>query len=181
MNIFYLDNDPETCARLHNNKHVVKMIIEYAQLMSTAHRVLDGTQTVETTDKGRKIKRWKHPNEYFDAGLMKATHTGHPSAIWVRQSKENYIWLNKMWQYLLLEYTYRYGKVHSCEKYKQCLYPWPENIPIDVGFTEPTPAMPDIYKVSGDSLQSYINYYNGAKRHIASWKKREIPDWYVNC
>jgi hypothetical protein len=59
-----------------------------------------------------------------------------------------------------------------------CLYPWPEKIPTNVGFTEPTPAMPDIYKVSGDSLQSYINYYRGAKNHIAQWKNRESPSWF---
>jgi hypothetical protein len=179
MNIFYLHNDPKECAKLHNDKHVVKMIIEYAQLMSTAHRVLDGYEFIDTTANGRKIKRWRHPLEGFDAGLMKATHINHPSAIWTRHSKENYVWLNSMWQYLLAEYTYRYGKVHSCERYASCLQRAPDNIPIDRGFTQPTPAMPDIYKVSGDSLQSYINYYNGAKKHIASWKKREIPSWHI--
>jgi hypothetical protein len=181
MNVFYLHNDPKTCAELHNDKHVVKMIIEYAQLMSTAHRVLDGKEYIEITANNRKMKRWRHPNAEVDSILMKATHINHPSAIWVRKSKDNYVWLNRMWNYLLLEYTHRYGKVHSCERYKMCLYPWPEKIPMDVGFTEPTPAMPEMYKVYDNSLQSYINYYNGAKRHLASWKKREIPSWYVTC
>ena len=56
MNIFYLDPDPKVCAEMHNNKHTVKMIIEYAQLMSTAHRVLDGTEYYDKTANGRKIK-----------------------------------------------------------------------------------------------------------------------------
>ena len=43
MNIFYLHNDPKICAEMHNDKHCIKMILEYAQLLSTAHRVLDGT------------------------------------------------------------------------------------------------------------------------------------------
>jgi hypothetical protein len=178
MNIFYLHNDPRTCSQLHNDKHVVKMIIEYAQLMSTAHRVLDGKEYIDVTANGRKIKRWKMDNETYEAGLMKASHINHPSGIWLRKSKQNYTWLNRMWNYLMEEYTHRYGKHHSCEKYRSVLYPWPKNIP-EGYFTEPTPAMPDIYKVPGNSLQSYINYYNGAKKHIAFWKKREIPIWHV--
>lgn len=178
MNIFYLHNDPRTCAQMHNDKHVVKMIIEYAQLMSTAHRVLDGVQYTGITLNGRKIKRWKMSDEKYEAGLMKASHINHPSGIWLRQSKQNYIWLNTMWNYLLQEYTHRYGKVHSCEKYKSVLDHWPVNIP-EGYFTEPTPAMPDIYKIPGDSIQSYKNYYIFAKNHLASWKKREIPEWYL--
>ena len=42
MNIFYLHNDPKVCAELHVDKHVVKMIVEYAQLLSTAKRMTDG-------------------------------------------------------------------------------------------------------------------------------------------
>ena len=42
MNIFYLHKKPEISAQLHCDKHVVKMIIEYAQMLSTAHRMLDG-------------------------------------------------------------------------------------------------------------------------------------------
>jgi len=43
MNVFYLDRNPITAAQMHCDKHVVKMILEYAQLLSTAHRLLDGT------------------------------------------------------------------------------------------------------------------------------------------
>lgn len=180
MNIFYLDPDPRTCAQMHNDKHVVKMIIEYAQLMSTAHRFLDGEEYYALTANGRKIKRWRMKDERYENGLMKASHINHPSGIWLRKSKQNYIWLNTMWQYLMKEYTHRYGKHHSCEKYMPLLYPWPLNIPNGY-FTEPTPAMPDIYKVKGNSIQSYMNYYIGAKNHLASWKKREVPSWYVTC
>ena len=54
MNIFYLHNNPQICAEMHNNSHCVKMILETAQLLSTAHRVLDGQETTVITDKGRK-------------------------------------------------------------------------------------------------------------------------------
>ena len=177
MNIFYLDPDPSTCAKMHLDKHVVKMIIEYAQLMSTAHRVLDGEQYTDKTANNRNIQRWRMKDELSEHTLYKASHVNHPSAIWVRQSKENYRWLYRMWFYLLQEYTYRYGKKHACEKLMSALYLDPMNIPKGI-FTEPTLAMPDTYKVPNDAIKSYQNYYIHDKSRFAKWKNRETPEWF---
>lgn len=177
MNIFYIDESTTTCARYHNDKHVVKMILEYAQLLSTAHRVLDGKQYIDDST-GRRMKRWRLEDPSMESILYKATHINHPSAIWARESKENYDWLHTLWHDLMSEYTYRYGKIHACDKLKSALARTPKNISRQVGFTQPTPAMPDEYKVIGDSLQSYRNYYIGAKQKMAKWKKRSIPEWF---
>jgi hypothetical protein len=177
MNIFYLHPDPRICAEFHNDKHVVKMIIEYAQLMSTAHRVLDGEEYIDLTANGRKIKRWRLPDER-EQELMKASHMNHPSGVWTRASDLNYLWLYQLWRQLLVEYTHRYGKNHSCERLINALSVIPKNIKIGF-FTEPTPAMPDDVKVLGDSLASYRNYYTKNKTHLAKWKKRSVPDWYT--
>jgi len=179
MNIFYLDHNPKVCAEMHLDKHVVKMIIEYSQLMSTAHRVLDGEEYYDKTANGRKIKRWRMDDSKYESGLMLACHVNHPSAVWTRQSKENYMWLNRMWNYLLLEYTHRYGKRHACADRMDVLYAWPKNIP-DAPFTEPPPAMPDYCKVPGDSIVSYQKYYINEKVRFARWTKRESPIWYQN-
>lgn len=179
MNIFYLDTDPKTCAEMHCDKHVVKMIIEYAQLMSTAHRVLDGEEYYDKTANGSKIRRWRMDNDYMENGLMKASHVNHPSNVWVRQSRQNYMWLNRMWNYLLLEYTHRYGKRHACADRMDVLYAWPENIP-DVPFTPPTPAMPDECKIVDDSLASYQKYYIDKKITFAKWTNRNVPEWFVS-
>jgi hypothetical protein len=178
MNIFYLHNDPVECAKQHNNKHVVKMILEYAQLLSTAQRVLDGHEVTELTATGRKIRRWKLESP-LDSKLYKSTHVNHPSAIWVRQSYENYEWLWQLLEKVCYEYTYRYGKVHKVQRegLLEELYTPPTHIPTGVGFTEPTPAMPEQFIVPS-SISSYKNYYIGAKQHLANWKKREIPNWY---
>ena len=180
MNIFYLHHDPKICAQLHVDKHVVKMILETAQLLSTAHRVLDGKEYFDISS-GRRIKRWKLSNSHAgDQLLYKATHINHPSAIWARESKANYQWLASLLVELCKEYTYRYGKVHKCESdgLVKWLAGWaPENIP-NKPFTQPTPAMPDQYKVKGDSVQSYRNYYMGDKTRMASWKNRQVPDWW---
>jgi len=177
LNIFYLDPDPSTCAKMHLDKHVVKMIIEYAQLMSTAHRVLDGEPYTDKTANNRSIQRWRMKDELFEYTLYKASHFNHPSAIWVRKSNENYRWLYRMWQCLLQEYAYRYNRNHACEKLMHVLWLDPVNIPIGE-FTEPTPAMPDTYKVTNDSIRSYQNYYIHDKSRFAKWKNRETPEWF---
>lgn len=179
MNIFYLDRDPKTCAEMHCDRHVLKMIIEYAQLMSTAHRVLDGEEYYALSVNGRKIKRWRMSDSKYENGLMKASHVHHPSNVWVRQSRLNYMWLNQMWNYLLLEYTHRYGKRHACADRMEFLYAWPENIP-DVPFTPPTPAMPDECKIANNSLASYHKYYIEKKVRFARWTNREAPLWFQN-
>ena len=183
MNIFYLHNDPKTCAEMHNDKHCIKMILEYAQLLSTAHRVLDGVELEGISASGRKRKFWTL-GDSRDYTLYKATHVNHPSAIWCRQSYANYVWLSKLLTELCREYTYRYGKVHKVELSgleEELMYP-PTNIPHHVAFTEPTPAMPDDVKVAGDSIKSYRNYYINNKTHLASWRgkvnSRNIPNWF---
>jgi hypothetical protein len=178
MNIFYLDHDVVTCAKMHNDKHCVKMILEYAQLLSTAHRVLDGINSVILSDSNRKKQVWTLPDNR-DGILYSATHINHPSAIWVRKSDKNYDWLYVMWRELMDEYTYRYNKVHACEKLIIPLRRVPYKIPKGE-FTEPTPAMPDKYKVAGNSIKSYMNYYLGDKQRMFSWKNREQPSWIAN-
>lgn len=162
---------------MHNNKHTIKMIIEYCQLMSTAHRVLDGTEYTELTVNGRRIKRWRLDDDR-EQSLMKASHINHPSAIWCRTNIENYNWLYDMWSELLDEYTYRYGKIHACARLKDALYAAPRRIPSGEFFA-PTPAMPDDVKVPGSSLASYHNYYKQNKTHLAQWKNRPVPTWYT--
>ena len=62
MNIFFLHRDPEQAAKEHVDKHVVKMIVEYAQLLSTAHRMIDGSEYTDYSKNGRKVKRYKLEN-----------------------------------------------------------------------------------------------------------------------
>lgn len=176
MNIFYLHNDPKICAQQHVDKHCVKMILEYAQLLSTAHRILDGTEHATTSASGRKKKVWQLPDSR-DSVLYSATHANHPSAIWVRQSESHYRWLFTLWIELMREYTYRYGKIHASARLIGELNKPPKNIKFGNGFAEPTPAMPEHYRVPGDSIQSYHNYYLGDKQRMFSWKKRETPSW----
>lgn len=150
------------------------MILEYAQLLSTAHRVLDGIEGIRLSESGRRLKTWVLPDDREDF-LYKATHVNHPSAIWARESKENYIWLSWLFEKLLEEYTYRYGKHHKSGELNDYLAYPPDNIPIKP-FTQPTQAMPDKYK-QDNAIFAYRNYYIGEKSDLFSWKNRPIPDW----
>ena len=176
MNIFALDQDPKQAAEWMVDKHVVKMILESAQLLSTAHRLLDGTEYVGKSKTGRNVKRWMLPDIDMDLNLYDATHVNHPSAVWCRATVHNYGWLYQHFVALMDEYTYRYGKVHKCESMSQWLVYPPKNIKI-AELTPVTPAMPDEYKVPGDSVESYRNYYRIAKERMHKWTKREKPIW----
>ena len=176
MNVFYLDSNPVIAAQMHNDKHVVKMIIEYAQLMSTAHRVLDGELYYGLTKNGRKIKRWK-VGDNMEGVLYKASHINHPSAIWARSSNNNYNWLYCLFCALCDEYTHRYGKVHMTDtKLRDVLKTPPMNIPVSYK-TQPPQAMPDDVKVQGDSISAYKNYYINYKSGFNKYTKRKTPTW----
>ena len=143
MNIFYLHSCPVKAATLQYNKHVVKMILETAQLLCTAHHELNN-----------------HNVPY------KSTHRNHPSAIWARQDAANYTWLYRHMLGLGKEYTKRYGKTHlTIEKCKDVLKDPPPGLQWNE-FNEPPQCMPDEYKVPGDSVAAYRNYYEKGKAHL---------------
>jgi hypothetical protein len=182
MNIFYLDPNPERCAQQHLDKHVVKMILEYAQLLSTAHRMVDGEQYTALTNGGRKIQRWRLNDPDQEKLLFKASHVNHPSAIWARSGVKQYTWLYSLLAELCKEYTHRYGKHHKVEReglLLQLAMP-PKKIYHDVFWSDPTPAMPDECKIVGDALKSYHTYYIEKKRSFAKWTNRPMPDWFLD-
>jgi len=167
MNIFFLDTDTKMCANYHCDKHVVKMILEYCQLLSTAHRVLDGDDLPE----------WK------DKVLYKVTHKNHPSSVWVRQSARNYQYVSDLLYSLSQEYKRRYDKDHkSWTTLKIALCTPPINMPLDdimipLDLSEAPQCMPDEYK-NESTVQAYRNYYNGDKAYMAKWKNTIKPEWF---
>jgi hypothetical protein len=164
MNIFFLDFDTKKCAEYHCDKHVVKMVLETAQLLCGVHHTIEQV-----------------PNKYRTSTEQvpyKLSHKNHPCAIWTRESLSNYLYLCDLGLELCKEYTYRYGKRHkSQDVIEWCLINKPQIK--DIGFTTPPKAMPDEYKVI-DVIESYRNYYVGAKKDFAKWKNRDIPEWFLN-
>ena len=156
MNIFYLHKDPREAAKLQYNKHVVKMILESAQMLCTAHHCYGN--------------KWQKENVPY-----KQAHLNHPSTIWARRSKATYMWLYKHMMGLGYEYWLRYGKQHlSISKCSMFLSKPPVHIQGEE-FVQPPQAMPDEYK-DKCSIQAYWNYYIGDKKQIANLKKERLYD-----
>jgi len=154
MNIFYLHSDPVKAARLQYNKHVVKMILESAQMLCTAHHCYGDRDQKENVP-------------------YKQAHLNHPSTIWARKSRSTYMWLYEHMLALGHEYTARYGKEHlSIIKCKEPLSLAPINMPT-YEFEQPPQCMPDEYK-DPCSIQAYWNYYIGEKHVVVNHNKEQL-------
>ena len=159
MNIFYFYDCPVLSAQAQPDKMLVKMPLETAQMLCTAHRELDG-------------------DEYADeVGLYKRAYWNHPCTVWARESSANYFWLYKHFLALGKEYTFRYGKTHnSVDKLARALFKQPDNIK-RIGMTPLAQAMPDKYK-NDDPIKAYRDYCINEK-HYAKWEKgRAMPNWW---
>ena len=152
MNIFALSRDPEIAAQMMCDKHVVKMILETAQLLCAA----------------------------FEPGKApyKRSHYNHPSSIWSRASKENYLWLITHGLALCEEYTFRYQKEHKskavilwCKTHMNTL-----KLP-KKGLTPFAQVVKEEYKRS-NPIAAYRLYYKKEKQKIAKWTKRDPPSWW---
>tara|TARA_R110002050_G_scaffold77860_1_gene166172 strand:+ start:596 stop:1090 length:495 start_codon:yes stop_codon:yes gene_type:complete len=155
MNIFYLHHNPVEAAKLQYNKHVVKMILESAQMLCTAHH------------------HYAETNYPMVEVPYKKAHYNHPSTIWARENHHQYQWL--YWHMIALgnEYKKRYNKEHlSITKCKECLSFSPYGIRLGE-FIQPPQCMPDEYK-DKCSIQAYWNYYIADKSAIANPKKETI-------
>lgn len=161
MNIFWLDTNPKKSAESLCDKHVVKMTLEYAQILCTA----------------------LHTNG--NDAPYKPTHQKHPAVIWATLSRENFYVLTSMLRAILNEYTFRYGKQHSCEKIYSFItanmgsFSFPDE---HARFSEPPRCMPDQYKVPC-VIQSYRNYYYLDKLINISpfrYTNRQKPVWLRN-
>lgn len=157
MNLFVLDLDPTRAAQYHCDKHVVKMVLETAQILCTVHHQLD-----------------KSPSPL----LYKATHKAHPCVVWAATNRANYKWTYQLFCALAAEYQHRYGRVHiSFEKLQDALQWFPSELPTAKRRTPFAQAMPDRYRRPGEPVVAYRSYYAGEKQRMLKYTRRQPPDW----
>lgn len=137
MNIFYIDPSPVQCAMWYGDRHVCKMVLESAQMLSTAWHVLSP--------------------EADNSDLYKPTHENHPCSVWVRECDKNYDWTYELLKGLCAEFRLRRGKTHATERLVPLLAARPD-LPYAPEHTNPALAMPDTFKCS-DPVASYRRYY----------------------
>jgi hypothetical protein len=180
MNIFILDDNPIKAAQMQCDKHVVKMIVESAQILSTAHRMLDGTMETRLTKSGRKGKYYYLSDPREDI-LYKAVHHNHPCTVWTMESRANYSWHYIHFVALCDEYTYRYDKIHATDtKLKDQLSKIPDNLLINkrTPFKLAMNANPECVVID-NPIESYRNYYQTKQgRFKMSWTNRTVPEWF---
>ena len=159
MNIFVLDKNPSVAASMHCDKHVPKMILETAQMLSTAHHVYDTPQA---------------PLVY------KKAYLNHPCTIWIRESKANYGWAWTLYHELLVEFRKRRGKYHKSGELIHDRADTPSEMP-NIGPTPFAQAMPDEYKQE-DAVEAYRAYYMGDNAAFAmwDWPTAQTPYWWKN-
>ena len=152
MNIFVLDLNTELCARYHCDQHVVKMILESAQIVCTAL------------------------NKRGFITPYRSTHVKHPCVLWAETSFSNLEWLKRLARALNREYRYRYrkfedhGSIAVIDQIAGMQYE-------SIGRTEFPQAMPEKYRVPGDPVQAYRNFYIEEKLKFARWTRRRRPSW----
>jgi hypothetical protein len=156
MNIFVLDKNIDKCARYHCDQHVVKMILESVQMMCTAL------------------------NKKGISTPYKSTHVKHPCVLWVEQSYDNFMWLHDLAMALNNEYRFRFQKETDHKSItvlnKISAYEYESH-----GLTEFAQAMPDQYKVPGNPVKAYRQFYLAEKMHFAKWTRRRVPAWIRNA
>ena len=186
MNIFYLNSYPVLAAQMQCDKHVPKMVVESAQMLSTAHRVLDGQLTRRPSKTGKTmVKYWDlyEGQDDLEAELLlyKAVHVGHPCTQWTMESDSNYRWHYDHFIGLCQEYTYRYGKIHAtAERLASALYTPPRNIPKrpKTPFALAMKSNPECF-FWGDAVRSYRAFYKTKQdRFSMKWTKRPVPEWF---
>lgn len=156
MNLFYLDRSPYLAGKYHCNKHVCKLLVELAQMLSTAHRILDDND---------------------NPALYKITHKNHPTSVWVRSSLRAYTYTFHLFDALCGEYTKRYNKMHATESRLLCILAIaPKNIP-DLPWVDPPQCMPEECKRE-DTVKAYRYYYVKEKANFAKWPEGETPKWF---
>ena len=156
MNIFFLHKDPSRAAKAQCDKHVVKMVLETTQMLSTAAR-----------------------RNGFDIGY-KAAYPSHPMTKWVGDNNYNFSWALEHAQELSKEYFARYGKFHACQKVIDKFLPLKGSY---INFSEPPQCMPDEFKCA-NYVRAYRDYYIhkiGEWKHPPKWfQSLDADPYYAN-
>lgn len=175
MNIFFLSRSTAEAAKAHHDQHVIKMVIESAQLLSTAWHQLNPEY----------IKREPNGNTFLLGGkrIFAPSHTNHPMAIWVRENTANYQYCWNLGLDLADEYYHRWGQFHdeprrhNTQAILETLGNMPPALQEAEVMTNPPLCMPDEYK-RDDPVEAYRAYYNGAKLiGNPNYTNRERPEW----
>ena len=172
MNIFFLNENPRLAAQSLSDKHVVKMVLETAQMFSTAMQLDFELTTLPTT--------------------YKTSFINHPMTKWVGETHENMNWALIHGICIGDEYTHRYGKKHKSQQVLEDIrdhyFPILEDFyyynKYGIEISEPPLCVPDDCTADEDGYRMnyvdvYRNYYKKYKRHLLIYTNRDKPEWLL--
>lgn len=154
MNIFYTNENPLLAAEDHCKVHMRKMIVEYAQILSAAHHVLDDNQAIQN--------------------IYKLTHKNHPSAMWCRSGQYQYEWVLDCALALCKLYTKDTGKIHKTQETLERLKTLPVNLSL-TDWQDPPVAAPDKFKAVAVFNGVVTAYREYMKSKFEEWNQRDKP------
>ena len=187
MNIFALSKCPVESAQQMIDKHIVKMPTETCQMLHTNILFMEYVQAHGKEPTLRELKAF---NQTWHSDSMKPAMLNHPSTIWARQSRENFMWLYQHGLALCEEYTHRYEKEHGSHRrifYCRLSFDMIDNYQFpQTGLTPVSIAMDDSYRIENTFnddwdfvIESYRHYYREGKWEFAEWRKNRQPfDWF---
>ena len=184
MNIFILSDDPVEAARQQCDKHIVKMPVESAQMLSTVHRMIDGSETRKPSKSGKTMIKYWELDDSRENVLYKAVHYNHPCTVWSRESVANYLWHFEHFRALLNEFSRRFGKTHKSEMLLDALSMPPVNLRGDkmTAYKLAMNSAPWCIDPS-DPIGSYRKFYiTKRSRFEMKWEKgTPAPDWFLSA
>lgn len=172
MNIFVLDEDPSKAAEYHVDRHVPAAIYELSQILTIAHVMLDGRGTAQSRVTLVDMNAQ-------DRASMRQPYTSHPCAVWVRESRFNYVWTAKLLWELTKQFSERNGRGHEFGKF---VLDYERYTPLNIPLVERTPfvqSMPVRFK-GRDTVKAYREYYFATRQHLASWSNGRVPQWWTD-
>lgn len=159
MNIFFLSLNVKLCAQAYYDKHVGKILLEIAQMLSTAIRLLSDC--------------------YDSDKIYRRTHDNHPMAIWVRSYQENWQWTLQLAIALHEEWCYRFQKTHKSYQVIEYISKLTLTLPSTPnGRLSFIPRCMPENCLGGKAVTAYRRYYMIEKRALASWHVRGQPTWW---
>jgi hypothetical protein len=156
MNIFAVSSNTKVCAQALDDKRLIKMVLETAQLLSNAM------------------------HKHGQVGPYKLTHTNHPCSIFVAASAGNWLWTLDLFSELANEYYYRFRKTHKCLENLELFMHHINNVP-NVAGREPFVNCTTFKEVT-DTEEAYRLYLAQKWDNDTvqpKWTKRQQPGWYT--
>ena len=175
MNIFVLDYNPQVAAEYHCDKHVVKMILESAQILCAVHHKVY-LKTMKKQYTPLEMEQSLIAESLIKEIPYKLTHANHPCTIWAGTSRSNYLWLTELAKHLNNEFMFRFNHEVNHKSYVVIANLPDIDLP-DTGLTKFAEAMPDYCKVTDCTVMNYREYYKKEKAHILKYTNASTPYW----